>query len=65
MRLSYNCYEKYHQFQTNEEYKIHWTCNEIKKNEKTKCWILIIKKNLHVWFYTEIKCFLKRKQYCY
>ena len=34
MRLSYNCHEKHHQFQTDEEHRLHQTCNEIEEKIK-------------------------------
>ena len=34
MRLSYNCHEKHHSSQTDEEYRMHWTCDEIEEKMK-------------------------------
>ena len=34
MRLSYDCHEKHYQSQTDEKYKMYWTCDEIEEKMK-------------------------------
>ena len=63
MKLLYDCHEKHHSSQTDEKYRMHWTCDEIEKKMKrqdAEHWLSKRKKISVCNFAQKLDVFLKK-----